>query len=274
MSAPRRSSTGCWIAIVALAVILGTSAAFVQVSLRRLERRGAPSKCQNNAKQLALAAIQYSDDRRWFPHVRGAKELDGDATTSDGPRCFRALIALGYLDQPDLFVCPTSADRVAVLPPSGPGPVVFGWGGRLPETAASPIAAPASCDRPLTELTDLSFAYTRAPLTSNASSRTPLLSDRRRGNHPEGQLAVAFVDAHVELTKDADKLAALDEEGGKLGLLPPDRWTEFETPGAERGPLLSFVVAAGMTLALGGLALLLFRKARDGGGREAGQTLA
>src|SRR5581483_3337466 len=80
--------------LLALALLL---AACAQAALRR---RDQGERCRSNLRQIALGAIQYVDDKRFFPHVHKISELDGDARTNDAPRSLRALFHFDYLDAP------------------------------------------------------------------------------------------------------------------------------------------------------------------------------
>src|SRR5580658_277165 len=87
-------------------------AAFGVVALRRLDERANEPKCRNNLKHLGLAAIQYADDKRFFPHTGRISALAGDEHSDEAAHSARLLVRYGYVDTPGAFVCPASRDRV------------------------------------------------------------------------------------------------------------------------------------------------------------------
>ncbi|RMG09413.1 MAG: DUF1559 domain-containing protein [Planctomycetota bacterium] len=175
---------------VGLAVVLPAQHARAAARLR--------AACANRLRGIALAAAQYADDHGLFPHARGPDELDGDPSTADTPRAFRALFLGGYLSDPETLVCPAATAR-----PRTSAEVRAAQRRWLTEPAGSAGPSPTleGCEA-------ISYGWTRRALGRNAPPRTPLAADkavlarggpepRMRGNHPDGW-NLARVDASVE----------------------------------------------------------------------------
>jgi hypothetical protein len=159
-------------------------------------RHGAAAeKCANQLKQIGIAAMQYADDKRYFPHVGRRDELDGGYTTNTAALVFRSLINCNYDDQPSDFVCPESVDRARELTDQARRDIrSFRWEG----ASGSPCDRPALAggaeahDRRLDHSTEISYGCTRRCYSSNATGGDPLLADKamsygdewagRRGN--------------------------------------------------------------------------------------------
>jgi hypothetical protein len=176
----------------ALVVLVALTILFSHATHRHEGYRYAQTRCGNNLKQIALAAMQYADDKRFFP--RGT----GDATTSDGPKCFAKLYQFNYLDDPAVFVCPSEGDSEVtdyVTPPPGPT-----W---LEQGAHVSARIP-----PLPELHDLSYGWTRVAFSGNSLASLTLAADRTIrplwgagpygivGNHRGAPICVS-IDAHT-----------------------------------------------------------------------------
>jgi type II secretory pathway pseudopilin PulG len=173
---------------------------------------GNRTKCSNNLRQIALAAIQYSDDKRFLPHVGKIKQLDGDADTSDAPRTIRSLVWYGYHDNPEGFVCPSSSDLFVPIQDTNvrDNMRLWMWKGKTGQAKASPWTA--GNDPTLRNVEELSYTYTRRGYGRSLSSTKVLAADRAIkvkgsetskwagdvGNHEDGW-HVAKADATVEI---------------------------------------------------------------------------
>ncbi|MCO5168842.1 MAG: PHD finger domain-containing protein [Planctomycetes bacterium] len=209
--------------------------------LHRASAKANRSKCSGNLRQLGLAALQYADDRRFFPHVGPIRELDGGVETADTPRALRALVRHGYLDLPQVFVCPSSADEAA---PDLEGAPSWTWGSARGAPDADPLGPGPTADPALAETTELSYGWTRRGRNANTRCNVPLAADRAvrhpdmadpdvtsddplQGNHLEG-LLVLRADATVEWRStrhdgpEAADLARVDGgHEGALAILDP-----------------------------------------------------
>jgi hypothetical protein len=200
--------------------ILGLAAGFLLPARAHCqERKDERAACSNNLKQLALACVQYCDDKRFFPHLGPINKLDNNGDTTPkgsdvAPRCLRSLIFLNYVDGPKLYVCQGSSDAAKEWKAGTP----FGWLGAAPDDPkASPIAKASKNDKDADALTDLSYGWTLRGYTSNAASNSKTIADRASklgkrskqtlaGNH-EGGWNVACVDGHVDFVKKGEKPA-------------------------------------------------------------------
>jgi hypothetical protein len=199
-----------------VALLLG--AGFLPVLLApALPSRHSGSRCGSNLRQLGLAAIQYSDDKRFFPHVKGLRELDDGYDSNHAAKSVRALQYYGYHDNPEGWICPSSSDTFVHITASAVqmDPRLWFWNGTsLPTTPTwrSPFVD-GQPDPTLRETPELSYGWTRKGMNSNARSISLLSADRavrevegtgasalagEVGNHIEGTY-VLRVDATVQL---------------------------------------------------------------------------
>jgi len=229
--------------LVAIVFLLVTLLGVTRLSSHRHQKT---AKCSNNLKQIGMAALQYADDKRAFPHIGAANALDGGIESDTAARCIRSLIHFNYDDNPDGFICPSSRDLAAGLDDAARRDTRnFHWaagkGPQNPITDSPLYNVGGAGDRPLTEMTDLSYGWTRRAFASNAIPATPLAGDKARivedreleplrqgnmaGNHRDA-MNVVYVDAHVaRLTPDPDSgitthnVADTTPGGGFLGVL-------------------------------------------------------
>jgi hypothetical protein len=225
------------IAMIGLALVVGFGFSFVgltSAALARARLKAARTKCANNLKQIALGAIQYADDHRFFPHLGPISQLDhGGSTLPTGndvsPRVVRSLVWFEYLDFVDVFVCPASNDRAEAHVVTRPK--TFGWGGSA-TTGENPLFVPAPADRDADALTGLSYGTTIRGLTVNSMSTSVFAADRGRaveedlvespkqtvrGNHEDGW-NVVFIDGHTQWvasgSPESSQLSSTQGPGG------------------------------------------------------------
>jgi hypothetical protein len=220
--------------VLATLAILGLGIGFL-LPARGLadDKASERTKCSNNLKQIALAAIQYTDDKRFFPHIAKITELDkkGDTTPAGNdvpPRCLRSLVYFNYIDSPGVFACPSSGKAPKEVSEAVKNDTKkFGWDGSTPEqTKVGPITCADKKDGDADALTDLQYSWTVRGLTANAQSTNLLSGDRARkcgartkqkidGNHEEGW-SVVYLDAHTGWVKSSDEdakvLASTDKD--------------------------------------------------------------
>ena len=242
--------------------------------LRRVHEHSQRSRCSNNFRMLGLAAIQYADDKRFFPHIGGRTELDGGIDTSDGPRAIGGLVRLGY-DEGYGLTCPAALDE--------PPPLLEGPGrSSAPPTAEERAAwtysgVPGDPDPVLAETRSLSYGWTRRSYTNSTRSSRWLLADRAvraegvereagddplQGNHP-GLLMACQADgtvfSHLLTEPGLDRVAATElPDDQALGILDPTtprpkppfrwRWSGWSTPGLGLVPLGLLGLLAALSL--------------------------
>jgi len=227
------------IELLVVIAIIGILATLLMPALLKAKEKANQTKCGNNMKQVGLAANQYSDDRRFYPHVTIINTLDGDYTTTLSARAFRTLFFYAYIDNPESYICPSSPDMAKGLEPDVKAdPRKFYWtGGAIVAQPPAPAVVPcplydavAANDLALNNVAevDLSYGWTRRGYTSNANSSNLLAGDRSRilqgtdqgtgtttganhtgsctGNHKECMEAV-HLDAHTSrFTPNGDTL--------------------------------------------------------------------
>ena len=66
------------VAVVGAVTVAGL---FLPVALQGATEKQNQLRCANFLRQLGLGAMQYADVKRFYPHVNGLRELDGDAGT-------------------------------------------------------------------------------------------------------------------------------------------------------------------------------------------------
>lgn len=238
-------------ASAALAVLLLLAPLVQSAQADRAKR----TKCANNLRQLGLASIQYADDKRFFPHVGKLTELDGRVNTNHAPRYMRTLITFGYLDNPEVFVCPSSYDAVNETPFPFEDARAWSWGGKRVATAnfRSPIAVD---DGPtLDETTELSYGWTRKGMNGSVRSTAILGADRAvnqkgaentalAGNHADGWNVLAADGAVEWQSVEADpfpglylplteRLEGIEANPGYLAIKPQVDRGLFEPPYAK-----------------------------------------
>lgn len=184
--------------VVTIVLLVGAFGALAPVALHGQERKAQQQLCGNHLRQLGLAAIQYSDDKRFVPHVTKLTELDGGYTTNASSKVTRALMWYGYHDSPDGFVCPATPDQALPVDDKvKANPRLWFWGGDSLRASATvnPLVDTAP-DPALSTTTELSYGWTRRALNVNARATTQLAADRSRANHGDGW-NVLMVDATV-----------------------------------------------------------------------------
>src|ERR1700678_2061071 len=107
--------------VIELIIVIGVLAlvtTLLMPALVKTREKSTEPRCRTNLKQIALAAMQYADEKRFFPHRAKMSKLDGGFSTDTAARCMRALVYYNYDDKPESFVCPSSPDEWKPLEPA------------------------------------------------------------------------------------------------------------------------------------------------------------
>jgi hypothetical protein len=212
---------GCTLTFV---IALGLTGAFVYALIRRAHAGAKATQCANNLRQVSLAAIEYSSDKRFLPHVGRIREYDGDASTDHASRAMAALFYYGYSERPEILICPIAGSEQAYLGRFPRDSRDWTWSGQPnPTPELSPIVAP-DLGPTLEDSIELSFSWSRRGLNTGMSSITILAGDKGASDHGLGPgRNLSQGDATVRYVKEDDperaKLEVLDRRGACLSFV-------------------------------------------------------
>jgi len=207
----RRASLADVLLAIFLICLLGL---FLRPALLAAHERPASARCANNLRQIALAYVQYGDDKRFLPHMGPTNELSGDASTNHPTKSLRTVLWYGYHDNPEGFICPSSIDVYVPIQNNEVRENMRLWSWSSSEEGGANTIPPwrQGDDPTLLETGELSYGMTRRGLNRNVKSTAVLGADRGVrisddppketlpgdcGNHPDGWNA-AKADASVE----------------------------------------------------------------------------
>ncbi|HBP17182.1 MAG TPA: hypothetical protein DEA08_05215 [Planctomycetes bacterium] len=160
------------------------------------------TKCMSNQRQLALAAIQYSDDKRYFPHVGPLRQLSGDASSNHAPKVVRSLYWYGYHDNPEGAICPSSIDVYVPIQNKAVRDDLRLWNWSTSKEPGDKERSPLEhgFDPSLLQTEELSYGWTRKGMNSNVRSTAVLLADRgvRTTDQPARSVAPGDIGNHSE----------------------------------------------------------------------------
>jgi prepilin-type N-terminal cleavage/methylation domain-containing protein len=187
-----RSKGFTLIELLVVVAIIGILATLLMPALMKAKEKANRTKCSNNLRQLGIAAISYSDDKRFFPHFNRPHALDGDFLTSDPSKSIRALLWYGYTDSPEGWICPSSYDMFVRIDdakskqnmkywfwssPNANGSVTGGGGQGSANSTVSPFVD-GMPDHSIDGTDELSYGWTRKGMNTNTRSTALLGADR------------------------------------------------------------------------------------------------
>jgi hypothetical protein len=191
--------------IACLAFVLASTASIFLPALSLAQdgprERADRTRCANQLRQLGLGAIQYADDKRFYPHVNRILDLDGGVDSNHTPKVVRALLWYGYNDNPEVFVCGSSEDLVLPIEEREVRENLRRWFWGMEYDQSSQTQSPfvVGDDPALEETTELSYGWSRKGMNMNVRSATLVGADRAVrepntddseevlvGNHGEG----------------------------------------------------------------------------------------
>jgi len=204
--------------LLVVIVLVGVTASLLMPALMVCKTPADKTRCMNRLRQFGLAAIQYADDKAFFPHNRSAVTLDADETGNHQTKIFRSLLWYGYHDNPQGWICPSSYDMFVPVNNDDVREHMRKWFWQGDYSKSNARAAPfvdggadpvGSGPRATTEI---SYGWTRRGMSVNEPSTGILGADRSLraegdksgsgpdsfGNHQDGW-NVLKVDGTVDL---------------------------------------------------------------------------
>lgn len=194
------------IELLVVVAIIGILATLLMPALMKAKEKANRTKCSNNLRQLAIASISYSDDKRFFPHYGRPAIIDGDETTEEPSASVRSLLWYGYTDTPEGWICPSSYDMYVRIDTtktknnmkywfwsSGNGGTIAYAGHDSGDSINSPFVDAKNTEASIQQSDELSYGWTRKGMSISVRSTALLGADRavRREQDQLGGTAAA-----------------------------------------------------------------------------------
>jgi prepilin-type processing-associated H-X9-DG protein len=166
-----------WLQGFAISIVLLTGLVQLRAHSVFAQQMSAKARCARQLKGLGSAAILYSNDYRYFPHMVGPKVEHNPADVS---KVFRSLLALKYIDSHESFLCPANHKTPMKLDQSVlEKPKQFKWGQKSSSGNMKSPILDGQIDPSVFKNSQLDYSYRLKILAWNAAkSTTILMSDK------------------------------------------------------------------------------------------------
>jgi prepilin-type processing-associated H-X9-DG protein len=195
----------------------GILSTFLAPSLYSATEKSNKQKCANNLKGIGIALILYSNDYRFFPHMQS---LNAPNKSTDVAKVYRTLIYFNYIDNAELYTCPSSEDFF-IQPTQAmiDNPKIFGWKGVVADGRKPIHSGPGPELFTDPDFLELSYTYLRRSVNASAvRSDTIMAADKAItedfdhldnstdpvGNHSDG-FNILYGDGHVNFVSEYEE---------------------------------------------------------------------
>ena len=218
-----RRSSFTLIELLTVIAVIAVLATFLTPSLLSAKEKANKKECANNLRRIGVGLIQYSNENSFFPHMQS---LATPNLATDVAKVYRTLIYFKYIDNADVYICPSSEDFSIPLDDAVTNnPQQFQWKSAFASGSdQKPIFAPPDPDIFTdADFLQLSYTYLRRKVnSSSARSDTVIGADKAVkedfdaadtgtgtatgpvGNHTDG-FNILYGDGHVDYSKTSEE---------------------------------------------------------------------